>query len=213
MWGCAWLRALYVFFGDILPMPAARNPELTPGRVYRTRELARWSANPTRYAQRLVRDAKLQPLAPGLFVHPKQSRFGAVPPTTEELLRGFLEGSAYVITGPERWNALGLGTTAVLPVTLVYNTKRSGEMELGGRRFLFRRVAFPRRPTAEWFAIDLLEHADMAGASRADLEGALARSVSAGRLGRAALRAAAETYGTRATGRVVERALDQAHSS
>jgi hypothetical protein len=40
-----------------------------------------------------------------------KSRFGDVPPTREELLRGFLEGSPYVITGPERWNPLGLGTT------------------------------------------------------------------------------------------------------
>ena len=116
-------------------MPAARQPPLKPGRVYRTRELARWSANPTRLAQRLVRDGVLEKLAPGLFVHPKTSRFGAVPPTTEELLRGFLQGGAYVITGPERWNALGLGTTAALAVTLVYNTKRSGRSRSGAAGF------------------------------------------------------------------------------
>ncbi len=194
-------------------MPAARQPQLEPGRVYRTRELAQWSANPTRFAQRLVRGAVLEQLAPGLFVHPKSSRFGAVPPTTEELLRSFLQGGAYVITGPERWNALGLGTTAVLPVTLVYNTKRSGEITLGGRRFLFRRVAFPERPSAEWFAIDLLEHADMAGASRADLEVALVRALASGRLDREALRSAASSYGTRATRALVERAITQAQSS
>jgi hypothetical protein len=194
-------------------MPAPRKAELEPGRVYRTGELARWSTNPTRYAHRLVRDAVLQPLAPGLYVHPKTSRFGAVPPATEELLRGFLQGGTYVITGPERWNALGLGTTAVLPVTLVYNTKRSGEFKLGGRRFLLRRVAFPEHPSAEWFAIDLLEHADMAGASRSDLEAALASSVASRRLGRDALREAASRYGTRATKKLVERAIAQAQSS
>jgi hypothetical protein len=194
-------------------MPAARQPDLKPGRVYRTRELARWSVNPTRFAQRLVRDGVLQPLAPGLYVHPRKSRFGDVPPTTEELLRGFLEGSPYVITGPERWNPLGLGTTAVLPVTLVYNTKRSGEIELGNRRFLFRRVAFPQRPTPEWFTIDLLEHADMAGASRADLEAALARRLASRELEREALHAAASRYGTRATTQLVERALASTQGS
>ena len=45
-------------------------------------------------------------------------------------------------TGSEHWNALGLGTTAVFPAKLVYNTKRSGEFTLGGRRFLLRRVGF-----------------------------------------------------------------------
>jgi hypothetical protein len=194
-------------------MPAARQPDLKPGRVYRTRELARWSANPTRFAQRLVRDGVLQLLAPGLYVHPKKSRFGEVPPTTEELLRGFLEGSPYVITGPERWNALGLGTTAVLPVTLVYNMKRSGEIDLGHRRFLFRRVAFPQRPTAEWFAIDLLEHADMAGASRADLEAALARRLASHDLDREALHVAASRYGIRATLQLVERTLAKTQGS
>ncbi|MGO8993012.1 MAG: DUF6088 family protein [Polyangiaceae bacterium] len=193
-------------------MPAARQPPLKPGRVYRTRELARWSANPTRLAQRLVRDGVLEKLAPGLFVHPKTSRFGAVPPTTEELLRGFLQGGAYVITGPERWNALGLGTTAALAVTLVYNTKRSGEIALGGRRFLFRRVAFPERPNAEWFAIDLVEHAEMAGASRWDLEAALARAVRSRKLGRQALRGAASDFGTRSTRELVERAIARAPS-
>jgi len=194
-------------------MPAPRTPELEPGRVYRTAELARWSANPSRFANRLVRDAVLRPLAPGLFVHPRSSRFGPVPPTTEELLRGFLQGTAYVITGPEKWNALGLGTTAVLPVTLVYNTKRSGELVLGGRRFLFRRVAFPTHPDPAWFAVDLLEHADMAGASRADLEAALARRVASGQLDREALRAAAAAYGTRATAQLVERAVARSSAS
>ncbi|MGD0680175.1 MAG: hypothetical protein ABSC94_32735 [Polyangiaceae bacterium] len=194
-------------------MPAARKADLEPGRVYRTRDLAHWSANPTRYAHRLVRDRVLQPLAPGLYVHPKTSRFGTVPPTTEEILRGFLTGGPYVITGPEKWNALGLGTTAVLSATLVYNTKRSGEFSLGGRPFLFRRVAFPQRPTAEWFAIDLLEHADMAGASRADLEASLAASLASHKFDREALREAASTYGTRATRQRVERAIAQAWSS
>jgi hypothetical protein len=48
-------------------------------------------------------------------------------------------------------------------VTLVYNTRRSGEFQLGGRRFLLRRVYFPEKPTAEWFIVDLLQHHDMAG--------------------------------------------------
>ena len=81
-------------------------------------------------------------------------------------MRGYLGGSSFVRTGSERWNALVVGSTAVHSLTIVYNTKRSGEVVLGGRRFLLRRVRLPKNPPAEWFAIDLLEHA-----GQADLEG------------------------------------------
>jgi hypothetical protein len=42
-------------------------PILEPGRVYRTRELATWSANAPRLARRLVDEGALVPLAHGLF--------------------------------------------------------------------------------------------------------------------------------------------------
>lgn len=63
-----------------------------------------------------------------LFAHPSRSRFGSVPPRDEELVRAFLDGAPLVFTGAERWNALGLGTTAVSAERLVYNTKRSGRL-------------------------------------------------------------------------------------
>src|SRR5919197_5697510 len=153
-------------------MPAPSHPELEPGRVYRTRDLAAWGSNAPRLAKRLVRDGVLVPLAHGLFAHPRHGRFGTVPPTDDELMRAFLDGAPFVFTGPDRWNALGLGTTAMFAVPLVYNTKRSGTFELGGRRFVLRRVAFPERPQREWYAVDLLEHADEAGASRSEVDAA-----------------------------------------
>ena len=140
-------------------MAVASQPQLRPGRAYRTKDLAAWSANAPRLAKRLVREGQLVPLAHGLFVHPRRGRFGDVPPTDEEVMRAFLDGGRFVFTGPERWNALGLGSTAMFATPLVYNTKRSGTFELGGRRYVLRRVAFPDRPTAEWFVIDLFENA------------------------------------------------------
>jgi hypothetical protein len=59
-------------------------------------------------------------------------------------MRAFLDGGPFVFTSPERWNALGLGSTAVFAAPLVYNTKRSGAFELGGRRFVLRRVVVRR---------------------------------------------------------------------
>jgi hypothetical protein len=88
----------------------------------------------------------------------------------------------------------------------VYNQKRSGEFILGGRRYVLRRVRFPRRPTAEWYAVDLIENSGMAGIAHEDLERGLAGAVADGRLGREALRQAAAEYGTRRTQGLVDRA-------
>jgi len=188
-------------------MTAPARLRLRPGRVYRTRDLARWTANAPRLARRLVRQGALVPLAYGLFSHPRRGRFGAAPPDDEELMRAFLDGAPFVFTGPDRWNALGLGSTAVFAVPLVYNTKRSGTFELGGRRFLLRRVAFPRDPPPEWFVVDLLEHADQAGASRSDLAAALGRALARRAFDCGRLRAMAAEYGTLATQALVESAL------
>jgi hypothetical protein len=175
------------------------NPTLKPGRVYRTRDLRAWSANAPRLAKRLVREGRVVPLAQGLYYRPRRSRFGFVPASDQELMRAFLGGSPFVFTGPERWNSLGLGTTALYAVPLVYNTKRSGMFTLGGRRFLLRRVRFPKNPPAEWFVVDLLENAQMAGVSKHDLAHALRHAVAKGLFNPTRLRTMAAAYGTMAT--------------
>jgi hypothetical protein len=191
-------------------MTAHAQPHLEPGRVYRTRDLAVWTANPPRLAKRLVSDGTLLPLAHGLFVCPKRSRFGVVPPPDEELIRTFLDGAPFVFTGPDRWNALGLGSTASFAAPLVYNTKRSGTFEFNGRKFVLRRVAFPESPPVEWFVIDLLEHVNQAATSRADVATALTRALSRNAFDRRELREMARRYGTRSTQAVVESAMQMA---
>jgi hypothetical protein len=182
-------------------------PDLEPGRAYRTRDLRRWSVNPTRLARRLVGEGKLREAAHGLYYAPIPTRFGPAPASDEELLRAFLGGEPFLVTGPPAWNALGLGSTAMFAVTLVYNTRRSGELQLGGRRFLFRRVYFPEKPTAEWFIVDLLQHHDMAGVGLTALRVGLVATLRSGRWDRARLREMADAYGTKATLAVVDAAL------
>jgi len=164
-------------------------------------------SNAPRLAKRLVRDGQLVQLRRGLFAGPKHSRFGSVPPSDEELMRAFLRGGPCVFTGPERWNALGLGATAVFSAPLVYNTKRSGEVELGGRRFLLRRVAFPRDLTPEWFAVDLLENAERAGASAETVASSLASAVARGEFDLQRLLAMASEYATERTRSLLARKL------
>jgi len=193
-------------------MRPARLPKLTPGRAYRTSDLAAWSSNPTRLAKRLVREGRLKRLRHGFFTVPTEGRWGPGSPSDAELLRAFLGGDRYVLTGPEYWNALGLGATAVSPEQLVYNSKRSGTFELDGRRFRLRRVALPRRVTPEWYAVDLLENHDLGGASLQQLEAGLAHALAEKRLSARRLEAAARSHGTRGTRELVERAKRRAGS-
>ena len=188
-------------------MTAAIRPDFEPGRVYRTRDFRRFTANPTRLAKRFVREDKLRQAARGLFYAPVSSRFGAAPPSETEILRTFFAGSPFLISGPPRWNALGLGATAMFAATLVYNTKRTGEFAFDGRRYLLRRVLFPENPTPEYFVVDLLQQHDMAGVSLAELERGLVATSRDGRWHRDALLEMAERYGTKATLSLVERAL------
>lgn len=188
-------------------MPARRQVTLSAGTVYRTAHLARWGANPTRLARRLEGEGRLQQVSQGLYYAPVESRFGAVPPSDEALLTAFFDGSPWLLTGPPRWNALGLGSTQLFARPLVYNTKRSGALKLGGRTFELRRVAFPVEPSAEWFAIDLLRNADRVSLAVDDLEERIRAAVSAGRLSSTGLTDMAVTFGRRAERDIVRRAL------
>ena len=190
-------------------MPALVQPRFEPGRAYRTRDLRRWSANPTRLARRLVDEGKLKEAAHGLFYAPVKTRFGLAPASDEALMRAFLGGDAFVFTGPPYWNALGLGSTAMFAVTLVYNRRRSGEFRLCGRRFLLRRVRFPKRPSAEWYVVDLLEHHDMAGVALQELRSGLVSALRRGRLDRELLRDTAREFGTKSTLAVIEQSLSE----
>ncbi len=190
-------------------MSGAAQPHLKAGRAYRTQDLRRWGANPTRLAKRLVREGKLRQAAHGLFYAPDHSRFGQAPPRETEILRAFLDGSPFVITGPPRWNALGLGSTAMFAATLAYNTRRTGDFIFDGRRFMLRRVLFPKEPPPEWFVVDLLQHHEMAAVSLAELRQRLVATLKGGRWNRELLRKMAGEYGTKATRALVERCLDE----
>lgn len=194
-------------------MPAAARPELQANLVYRTKQFAQWGKNPSRLVQRLVEEGQLRELAHGLYYAPGKGRFGVVPPRDDELLRAFLETDDYVLTGPPAWTALGLGATAMFARALVYNRKRSGEFELGGRTFLLRRVAFPANPPREWFAIDLIEHQEMAGVAAAALAAGLVREVRERRLDPAVLAEMATAYGTQATLALVRQCIRHAQEA
>ena len=131
------------------------------------------------------------------------------PPRPEEVLRAFLEGSPFVLTGPSHWNALGLGTTALFAKQLVYNTKRTGEFSLGGQSYWLRRIKFPPNPPVEWYVVDLFEHASMAGASEEQLVVALTQALDEERFSQERLFSLAKEYGAQRTQAAIQTAISQ----
>ena len=114
------------------------------------------------------------------------------------------------MTGPDQWNALGLGSTALHVHPLVYNTKRTGTFKLGRRTYELRRVAFPREVSAEWFIVDLLRHTDSAGVDRADILAQLAAALKRGRFDREQLLRMAEQFGSREEADLVRKVVAEA---
>jgi len=121
-------------------------------------------------------------------------------------MEAFLEGAPHVFTGPEYWNALGLGATGLFPAYLVYNTRRTGNFVFGGHRFILRRVRFPRKPTPEWYAVDLIRHRDLVGLDRETLVRRLRVALDQGKLEPQRLRKMALEFGTKETQQLVEEA-------
>lgn len=179
-----------------------------PGQFRRTAALHRWGERPTRLAQRLEQEGRVQGLGHGFLYVPRAPRFGAAPPSEDALL----DGTPYLVTGPPRWNALGLGSTALHLHPLVDDTKRTGAFALGGRTFARRRVALPRVVTAAWFAVDLLRNADSVGLDRADRVHQLGAALTRGRFDGTKLLDLALPFGTRADRDLVRQAVRAASS-
>ncbi|MCZ7586407.1 MAG: hypothetical protein M5R36_25465 [Deltaproteobacteria bacterium] len=92
----------------------------------------------------------------------------------------------------------------------MYNKKRSGRFLLGRRRYRLRRVRFPARPSAEWYALDLINNADTVGVSLAALEQRLTLVLRDGLLQAERLDGNAKLYGTKRAQAIVERAIHDA---
>src|SRR5207237_990225 len=68
---------------------------------------------------------------------------------------------SFVVTSPNLYNQLGLGTTQLYNKRVVYNRKRHGTFELGGRVFQFeRRMNVPRKLSREFLLVDLVNEVD-----------------------------------------------------
>jgi len=128
-------------------------------RVYRRQDLERFSTAVDRNLKNLVKSGVVKKLSGGLYYRPLKNVFGAAPPNERDLVRAFLKTDNFLITSYNNYNQLGLGLSQIYNFDIVYNHRRTGRHELGGKRFDFRIVPeYPRKLSKEYILVDLLNN-------------------------------------------------------
>ena len=134
---------------------------LKPGLVYRRSDLVQWSNAVDRHLLALLKDGTLKKLRTGMYYVPSESVFGKMPPDDTILIRNFLKDDYFLITSPNDFNSLGVGTTQLYNKRVVYNHKRHGEFKIGGKIFTFQvKYRFPKKATTEFLFVDLINNLD-----------------------------------------------------
>ena len=168
---------------------------LKPGGVYRRGDLARWSNAVDRHLKQLVEEKVLTKLAGGLYAYPKDTAFGPAPAADETLVESFLKDRRFLLASPNAYNSLGVGTTQLYDRTVVYNHKRHGDFQLGGRRFAFRvKPHFPKSLSREFLLVDLVNNLDQLAEVKSEVLGRVKERASA--FDGARLRRAVRDYGS-----------------
>ena len=112
----------------------------------------------------------LTKLAGGLYAYPKQTVFGKAPAEDDKLVEAFLKDDRFLLASPNAYNSLGVGTTQLYDKTVVYNHKRHGDFQLGGRKFAFRvKPSFPKSLTKEFLLVDLVNNVDQLAESKQEV--------------------------------------------
>jgi len=132
---------------------------LKAGKVYRRADLLPYTTAPDRHLSLLVREGSLTKVSQGVYYVPRNTDFGVPPPDDKTLVNSFLKDNRFLILSPNMYNMLGIGTTQLYNDRVVYNHKRHGIFELGGRKFRFhRKQDFPAVVTKEFLLVDLVSN-------------------------------------------------------
>lgn len=133
--------------------------KLTKGKVYRRAALKPYTKSLDRHLEALVSEGALVKLAPGLYYYPVDSVFGQTPAEEETLIKSFLKDNRFLVTSPNMYNSLGVGTTQLYNIRIVYNHKRHGRFTLGNRTFDFKMTPyFPTKLSEEFLVVDLVNN-------------------------------------------------------
>lgn len=132
---------------------------LRPGKVYRRSDIEKWSHSVDRHLNQLQKDEALLKVAPGMYLCPKKTVFGKAPPRDHVIIERFLKDSRFLLSNPNAYNTLGVGTTQLYNETVVYNHKRHGRFKLGNRYFQFvMKPYFPNKLSKEFLLVDLVNN-------------------------------------------------------
>lgn len=167
---------------------------LRPGQVCRRADLKDLSHSVDRHLQQLVKDGSLRKVSPGVYYYPKQSRFGALPPDEEKLVRAFLKDDNFYLASLNAYNSLGVGATQLYNQKLVYNSKRDGVHTLNGRSYYFlKNRNFPKKPDKAFLMVDLVNNMKMLAEDSEELKMKLSVQVRA--MDKTTLEKAVQRYG------------------
>ena len=184
---------------------------LQPGKVYRRNDLIHWSNSVDRHLDELMQEGTLQKVAQGLYYYPKKTAFGVVPPDENVLVDSFLKDDRFLVTSPNAYNSLGVGTTQLYNTRTVYNHKRHGEFKLGNRTFEFRRKPhFPPTTTPEFLLVDLVNNLDSLAEDQEDILKNVARKVQS--MDTRKVKTYASKYGSVRTKKLFSQFLTQTHA-
>lgn len=167
------------------------------GNVYSWENLKEYSKSPGRDVKRLLNEGLLLKVGPGLYLSPKNSRFGRVPASEQQVVTHFLKTDDFLLFSTNLYNSLGLGLTQLKNETMVYNKKRHGDFELSNRMYHFKTKVkgYPKELTNEFLLVDLVNNLEMVGESPSELLKKVADSVQAKKFNKTELFSLAKQYG------------------
>ncbi|MBS1598469.1 MAG: hypothetical protein JST75_09585 [Bacteroidetes bacterium] len=181
---------------------------LKPGEVYRRNDLQAWSSAVDRHLQQLIKDGTLQKLSGGLYYVPKETTFGKAPAEEKELVNAFLKDNRFLVTSPNDYNSLGVGTTQLYNTRRVYNYKRHGNYKLGNRMFQFVRKPYvPANATREFLLVDLVNNIKHLSEDQPALVENIKKK--AEKMDKHRLRQLAHNFGTAGTRKILAEVLHQ----
>lgn len=144
------------------------------GRVYRRSDLSQITSSVDRDLNRLTEEGRVKKVGTGLYMKPKDTAFGSLPASEKSLIKSFLKDDRFLVFSFNDYNKLGLGLTQLFNNFVVYNFKRHGEFELGGQKFVFKRLPrFPKNLTREYLLVDLLNNLKNLGEEKKEVLGRL----------------------------------------
>ena len=178
---------------------------MVAGQIYRAGEIEGLSKDSSRDLNDLLKAGLICRAGPGLYYKPRKLAGRAIPANTECILQKFLRSDQFLVRHISDFNKLGLGTTQHAAVTYVYNRKRSGAIELDGRKYMFVMRKLPQAQTNEYLLVDMLNNLTSLGEDSRYFLQKLATTLPKMDLNMNKLLAIAEEYGKRWVKRYLEK--------